>query len=980
MTGVQYHPPDDTLNIQLTPEQVARTHEISPGVYLQYNATGQVVGIEVREAASKVSPHALQSATPRPASQDQYAPLLQSVLDETPYPVFLKDAQAKFLLANQALAKLYNTTPENMVGKDDGDFGVPTSISDQYRANCLDIMARGEGEVVIEDSRDAKTGEIRHYRSIKKPIRDDQGNSQILVIAQDITDIVRSQQRVADSEQRLQKVLELTNVGIWDWDIPSGRVDHNDQWYKLIGLDPDSHPPSVDSFMERLHPDDKEAVVHRIEAVIRGDTENYTSEHRLRSQNGQYVWVKDQGGVALRDSDGRPVRLMGCVFNIEDQKRKDDVLERQSRHINDIIEATHIGTFEWNVQTGEQTVNGNWADLLGYTLDDLAPVSVETWRSLVHPDDLAITDGAMERHLAGQTSLYEVEARMRHKDGHWVWIMARAKVTSRDIHGAPLIVTGTHVDISHRKEIDDRLRQSDELFSAAIDTIEEGFVIFDPQDKLVYCNEQYFSIFPSIRDIIKAGVTFETIVRTWVERGAEGEVDPNDAEPYIQRRLQAHRTGGLFIQPVGDGRWIRSRERRTSTGYTVGFRFDITEVMQAKQQADAANEAKSRFLATMSHEIRTPMNGILGMAQLLLQPDITDVDRQTFTRTILNSGQALLALLNDILDLSKVESGKMELESVAFDPALLLEETHALFGETIQSKGLKAVVKWKAPSRSRYMGDAVRLRQILNNLVNNAIKFTQTGSITVEATENGVGSDGRYQLLFSVTDTGIGIPQDKQELLFQPFTQADSSTTREFGGTGLGLSIVRSLTVLMDGECGVESEPGKGSRFWFQVPANKVEQKTDTRRTSREAGATAPVDAVVKDEQFSGNIMVVEDHPMNRMVIQHMLQRMGLGVTMLENGQEGVDAIKGGAKPDLILMDVEMPVLDGYSATAHIREWEAANGMPHTTIVALTANAFDSDKQIALQAGMDDFVAKPINLSALKATLARWLKPAQTAQ
>jgi PAS domain S-box-containing protein len=975
MTGVRFNRSTDTLQIPLCGMAVARTEEVRPGVSLQYDAAGLLVGIEVSHASQQVSPQALTSAGECECNDTACNALLQSVLDETPYPVLVKDAQGNFLLTNQALAKLYNTTPAEMIGKDDGAFGVPQALNEQFRLNCLDIMARGQAEVVLENSLDATTGEIRHYKSIKKPLRDAQGNPQILVIAQDISDIVHSQQLVAESERRLQNILELTHVGIWDWDINSGRVEHNDQWYKLIGLPPNSLPSTVDSFLERLHPDDKEAVVQRVEAVIRGETERYTSEHRMRGENGRYAWVRDQGGVAERDANGRPLRLMGCIFNIDEQKQKDEQLAVQSRRINDIIEATHIGTFEWNIQTGEEILNENWADIVGYTLAELEPISEQTWRQLVHPDDLAVTDGAMERHLSGQTALYESEVRMRHKDGHWVWIMARAKVTRRDAHGAPLLVTGTHVDISRRKETEDRLRQSDELLSAAIDTIEEAFVIFDPQDQLVYCNEQYLNLFSSVRDVIKAGATYETIIRTWVERGAEGHIRPEDAETYIQQRLQAHRAGIASIQPVGHGRWIRSRERRTSTGYIVGFRFDITEVMQAKQQADAANAAKSRFLATMSHEIRTPMNGILGMAQLLLQPGLTEAERQTFTRTILNSGQALLALLNDILDLSKVESGKMELENVAFEPSILLEDTRALFAEAINAKGLNASVRWTGPAGGRYMGDAVRLRQILNNLVNNAIKFTQAGHILIEASDAHEADDGRHQLMFSVTDTGIGIASDKQELLFQPFTQADSSTTREFGGTGLGLSIVRSLTILMGGECGVESAPGRGSRFWFTIPAHAVIEHGETRRTPRESLTSPKPDVQPHEGQFTGEILVVEDHPMNRMVIQHMLQRMGLDVTMVENGQEGLDIIKNGAQPDLILMDVEMPVLDGYSATARIREWEATNGKRRTTIVALTANAFDSDRQIAQQAGMDDFVAKPVNLNALKATLARWLRP-----
>jgi signal transduction histidine kinase/CheY-like chemotaxis protein len=393
-------------------------------------------------------------------------------------------------------------------------------------------------------------------------------------------------------------------------------------------------------------------------------------------------------------------------------------------------------------------------------------------------------------------------------------------------------------------------------------------------------------------------------------------------------------------------------------------------LVERAREADAANQAKSSFLATMSHEIRTPMNGILGMAQMLLLPGLDEAERREYARVILGSGQTLMSLLNDILDLSKIEAGRHELAPLPFGPAQLVRDTAQLFAEQARAKGLAIEANWLGAAEACYRADAVRLRQMLSNLINNAIKFTAQGFVRIEGRLVPGADDGAW-LEFSVADSGIGIAADKLDLLFQPFSQVDASTTREYGGTGLGLSIVRNLARLMGGDVGVASREGEGTRIWFRIRAEPVTDAEERRRLPRDSGP--PGLAADGPALRHGHVLVVEDNPINCQVIESLLDKLGMSSHHAENGEVAANLISGGARPDVILMDCQMPVLDGFAATERIRAWEQQRGMPPIPIIALTAGAFEKDREKCLAAGMDDFLTKPLDFAALRASLEKWL-------
>ena len=595
---------------------------------------------------------------------------------------------------------------------------------------------------------------------------------------------------------------------------------------------------------------------------------------------------------------------------------------------------------------------------------------------------LPVSDYPVNRVLASGQAIKDIMLGVNaSQHAQTVWLLVSAFAQHNAQGQLTQVVVDFH-DISARinvqRQTELEAQRNMQLLLGSIEALDEAFVIYDADECLVFCNEKYRRLYPDLGHVIVPGTRFEDIIRAGAEMGFYRESIDN-MEEWVQVRLAAFRSGDQTrIQRAKDGRVMRAIERKMADGHTVGFRIDITDLVAATDAALAASRAKSRFLATMSHEIRTPMNGILGMAQLLLMPEVQARDRDAFARTILSSGQTLLTLLNDILDLSKIEAGKFQLERIVFDPEALIQETCNLFAGAAQAKGLQFGGQWLGQVGPRYAADAHRLRQMLSNLVGNAIKFTRAGQVRLEAQEL-ERTDSSSLLEFAVSDTGIGIAADKRDLLFKPFSQTDSSTTREFGGSGLGLSIVSNLAAAMGGEVGVDSEPGLGSRFWFRVRVDQVvgaPSRPDAKRTA--VSASGPAAAI----RLSGHVLVAEDNLVNCMVIESLLTQLGLTVALVYDGQQAVSAIEQAdvelgsdsyQRPDLILMDLQMPVMDGYSATEKIRQWEAANQRAPLPIIALTANAFEEDRQRCLAVGMNDFLTKPLALEALKTSLARWL-------
>lgn len=402
----------------------------------------------------------------------------------------------------------------------------------------------------------------------------------------------------------------------------------------------------------------------------------------------------------------------------------------------------------------------------------------------------------------------------------------------------------------------------------------------------------------------------------------------------------------------------------------------MRELVVTRDAALEATRAKSQFLATMSHEIRTPMNGVLGMTELLLKTDL-NYQQIDFVQTLKASGEGLLMIINDILDFSKLEAGEMRLGREQFDLTATVESMLKLFNPQAEAKAIKIACDLDPYVPVRLRGDVYRLRQIISNLIGNAIKFTEEGEVLLKVEINQesaakLNSDGDISLYFSVRDTGIGIAPESQAKLFKSFSQVDTSTTRKYGGTGLGLAICKQLVQLMGGEIGCSSTPGVGSTFWFTANFNKYEPIESTAKSKADIGESqlTAAQAVDRMDRKDLKVLLVEDTRINQKVVLNQLRILEYQADCVNNGQEALEKLTATHDYDLVLMDCQMPVLDGYEATRLLRQKE--RGQSHTIVVGLTANAMEGDREKCLAAGMDDYLPKPVSLEELSAILEKW--------
>ncbi|GJE60899.1 Sensor histidine kinase RcsC [Methylobacterium trifolii] len=788
---------------------------------------------------------------------------------------------------------------------------------------------------------------------------------------------IESRALAQESANHLLNMAEqLASIGNWRIDLGDGQPVWSDGLYEITGRDPGTPPPHLSVFDQIYHPDDRERLSVVVgEAIARA--ESFAFEARVLRPDGalRNVIVR---GTCETDSGGRTSGLFGVLIDVTERHRAEDAVHRSELRYRSLADALPLLVWTMRPSDGEATyLNAHFRDYYG-------PIGTGRADRLArnHPEDAAAMEAAWtEAEDTGRA--YAGQWRIRCGDGTYRWHkLSLIPVRLESDRGTVVEWLGTALDIDEIVSGRVAVEDARNLLRIALEAADAGTWDLDLRAGISTLSPESVRMY-GLPDTGEArGVTSAE----WTALVHPDDV--GDAWEAVRRAIDTAATYAAEFR-VGD-RWIYSRGRPLygpdGRPYRmVGLHLDITErktaeavlrdltgvAQAARAEAERASEAKSEFLAAMSHEIRTPLNGILGYADLLLEEHHVQGEDRRRLELIQGSGVALLTVVNDILDFSKIEAGQLTLDPVAFPLVSVIDNTVSIVrGSALKSSlGIDARIDPALPSY--VVGDGNRLRQVLLNLLNNAVKFTPAGSVTLSVNHEGTGPEGD-RMRFSVTDTGIGIADAQQERLFKRFSQVDGSISRRFGGTGLGLVICRHLVTLMGGTIGCESREGAGSTFWFTLTLPRS-QGPDAEQSAATSGTDRSLNPLA-DPAAAPRLLLVEDVPLNQELACAVLESQGYAVDVAGDGGAAIALVEAafasGRGYDLVLMDVQMPGVDGLTATRRIRQLpRPACAVP---IVAMTANVLPRQIEELRAAGMDDHVGKPFRRADLFATIARW--------
>ena len=787
-------------------------------------------------------------------------------------------------------------------------------------------------------------GEVRHVKSVTRLHHDEEHPAGWLVGShEDITDPLDDRQRGAAQQPELASFFDISLSLMCITTLDGTFQAVNRAWQRVLG-----HEESDlrgHALLDLVHPDDRDSTRQVVAQLHRGrDVAGFIN--RLRRRDGHFLHIEWR--ATPRDG-----RIYATAHDVSERIALEQQLAAEKAHLQLIIDSLPSPIFVKDWQGRHTLANRSVARLFATTpgqmigrTDAEMPLPRDIQEKFLRDDREVMTQGRAKSILEQPL----VDAR---GDVHWYQVTKVPLLLDRPVEQRQVL--GIATDVTERQRNEQRLKRQEQLYRSLVESQQDLIVRVDAYNRFTFVNDAYCRVFGKARATL-LGSTFSHLVHeedlpetlAAIERLKQ---PPHQRVTIVQRAMTTHGWRWLSWEDSA----ILDEAGQLLEIQAVGR--DITELKQAQQRALSSSRAKSQFLANMSHEIRTPLNAIVGFGELLAQSGL-DAEQQDWVDKVQTSSHLLLSIVNDVLDYSKIEAGKLTLERVAFTLEQLITQQQALFAVAAHDKGLRFSVRQAGEASPALLGDPLRLGQVLTNLVGNAIKFTQAGEITLTLEIASVSAHD-CRLTCHVRDTGIGISAAQQRRLFDAFTQADSSTSRRFGGSGLGLVISRRLVEQMGGTLEIDSVPGQGSCFSVSLVLPRTEAPA-----SVPAGGTASGDIRAL---IGRRVLLAEDNPINQALARRLLEDLGLEVSLASNGREALARLEEGPV-DLVLMDLQMPEMDGFEAARRIR-----GHYPDLPIIALSAAVLAEEREQALREGMNEHLAKPIGSQQLATTLLRWL-------
>jgi PAS domain S-box-containing protein len=749
--------------------------------------------------------------------------------------------------------------------------------------------------------------------------------------------------------------LESTGDGVWQYDFNTKEIFFSPQYKKMLGYEDHELKNEIGQWLCRIHPADVDAVLKTGNGYINNTIKAHEREYRLKHKSGKYLWILDRGRI-FENSGHR--RIIGTHTDITERKKREEEYKRisvvASANENGVLFTDPTGKITW-VNEGFTKLTGfGRQEILGQTPFDLCKGPLT---------DREILKQMVEDFERGRS--FNSEAIHYKKDGTWFWGRSKGQALINE-DGKVTQYFALVEDVSKEKKAQKKLKEYEEQMKRALSNVGDNYWEHNFKTGKTYFSNPNNNILGYNTD------EFSDKANLWWEMTHPDDrpkLEENDRN-YKSGSIDSHTNEYRVFHKDGSVHWVLDRgvvKEKDDDGKPlklIGTHLDITnqkkseyELMAAREQAESTANAKQAFLANMSHEIRTPMNAILGMSRQFQKTQLTE-QQKLFLNTINNAGEHLMVIINDILDISKIDAGKLTLEKIGFSVTEVIKNTVEVMQHRASEKGLLITYHTDKNVADVLKGDPYRLKQVLLNLASNSIKFSEKGVIKINCRLK--KQEGSIQVIeLSVADEGIGMDKEFIGNIFQSFTQEDRSVTRKFGGTGLGMTITKQLTELMGGSILVESEKGVGTTITLCIPLSKG---TVTDLPAKESTSTN------KSILIGKKILLVEDNEVNRLVATNTLGHYKAVITEAVNGQEAVDILKN-SSVDIVLMDMQMPVMDGIEATKVIRT-ELNSNVP---IIALTANAIKGESDKCFSAGMNDFISKPFAEEELISVIAKWL-------